>query len=243
MRVFFQIETRLRGAPGVFDRTGSHPGDDRSQTLGRVPPRFARPSHLRCLTLHATAHVRRQRHSQLPRATASVTPITALPRIFVAPRPLKNTWAIFAKNLGGPRWRPAHGELGPSRGSQRCRHPTPHADSRSQQKLGRTRPPLPIPSAAKFLPGAGTARGATSRAPQHTPERPQSAANLRSKPPCHNTRPPRHLPRPETLSRGARQCSAAVGSHGAAHPLRGCGRPCGGRACANPDVLWHPRQA
>ena len=36
----FQIEDASARAPGVFGRAESHPGDDRSQTLGRVPPRF-----------------------------------------------------------------------------------------------------------------------------------------------------------------------------------------------------------
>ena len=180
MRVFFQIEDASPRRPGVFGRAGSHPGDDGSRNKresGHLRPRFAR-SIISRAPLHATAHVRTASHSPRQPALVNLSPsqhfccFLCVTRGDIKP-------GEDAKERRGWRTR-AHRTACRSRegGEGYLRTPLRRYTGALPAKISRAGSPLPIPSAAKFHPRAGSAHGAASRpytpAPHQTPNRGKS---------------------------------------------------------------------
>jgi len=160
----------------VFGRAGSHPADDGSRNKresGHLRPRFA--SERGIITARDRAKTRtRQRlnfccalvllerpHGESvvswTRISSAQEPLRPMP----LPRPSRVTAARDARtgpwNGVSERWTTGQHGLHP---------PLP-------AKSGRTRPPLSIPSAAKFHPPTETARRAASRLTQRKPQRRQ----------------------------------------------------------------------
>ena len=165
--------------------TGTETGSGRTRT-----PRLLGQSLCCEPPEHEQLHVRTASRSQYPSALLPETPHSARRCSFRRLGRANAAWAI-GKEPREQRRRPAHCAPEPQRGGLAARRTPLHTRSHlAPSKIGRARSPLPIPSAAKFHPRAGTARGAASRA--HTPAPHQTPKRGKSPPQTPNS-----LQRPE----------------------------------------------
>ena len=155
VRVFFKLRTRLSAPPGVFGRAGSHPGDDGSRNKresGHLRPRFAGTP--RVITARDRAKTRTRQRLNFccaPRIYQHPPPakVKGWTRISSAQEPLRPMPLPRASRVPAAR----RSAKRPRNGVRLRAHAGWHAlHAALPAKSGRTRPPLPIPSAAKFHP-------------------------------------------------------------------------------------------
>ena len=169
--------------PGVFGRAESRPGDDGAkQTRVGAPrtPRFARSikAELRLARQHTYAQRPTARGNQLSK---SLPPDAFLLLSLRARRAIK-LWRGCQRTFGVGARAPAHGLSAAPAGVSGTWTPLAALTGALPAKIGPPEGPLPIPSAAKFHPRAGTACGAASRPYTPTPQTdPKARQNLRPK--------------------------------------------------------------